>query len=40
MDNFKNSKRADAQNASLEGDILSVGLLENDPIEEIFFANI
>ena len=40
MDNFKNSKRADAQNASLEGDILSVGLLENDPIEEIFALNL
>ena len=40
LDNFKNSKRADAQNASLEGDILSVGLLENDPIEEIFALNL
>ena len=40
MDNFKNLKRSDAQNACLEGDILSVGLLENDPIEEIFALNL
>ena len=39
MEKFENSKRADETNVT-EGDIVPVGLLENDPIEEIFALNL
>ncbi len=40
MDNFKNSKKPAGADLSVERDIVSVGLLEDDPIEEIFALNL
>lgn len=40
MENFENPKRADDADNGADAEILSVGLLENDPIEEIFALNL